>query len=312
VPCAEQVQPLRLYGAAEFFAGANGEADLNTDPVYFTWYELITTDVTAAAAFYHDIVGWGTKADATSRTPYTLFTVGDVATAGVIELPEEGRRMGATPRWMGYVGVRDADAAANRVKRLDGAVYVPPTDTNIGRISVVADSYRATFGLIDRQQVTAQHPGDDRKLGRVGWHELFATDLRREVAFYSELLGWQAADTKYHFADAYLALSAGEHLIAGAFKKRSDGSDPFWLFYFNVDDLDAAAERVRAGGGGASCNDEELPSGLWVAHCTDPQGAAFALQGTRKHDTKVGWSAEWQGFSSRGQVIAPKPRRESE
>ena len=281
---------------------------MDTEPAYFTWYELITTDVAAAAAFYGNVVGWGTKEASTSGLRYSLFTAGEVPAAGLMELPEEGRKLGASPRWMGYVGVSDVQAAADRIRRLGGTVYVPPTDTNIGRISVVADPYSATFGVIDRQQATSQQPLDGRKPGRIGWHELFATDLKKEVAFYSELFGWQKVDTQSHFTDAYLALSAGEHVIAGAFKKGPAEPDPFWLFYFNVEDLDAAAERVREGGGLISCNDEQLPSGLWVAHCSDPQGAAFALQGKRKQATKVGWSTEWQGFSSRGKIVTPTPR----
>jgi len=285
---------------------------LANDPRYFAWYELITTDVAAAAAFYRDVVGWGTQDASTPKLPYTLFTMGDAPAAGLMGLPEEGRRMGARPRWMGYVGVSDVHAAADRIKRLGGAVYVAPTPTNIGQISVVADPFTATFGVIDRQQVTPQQPTDSGKLGRIGWHELFAADLDKETAFYCELFGWQKADTKDHFTDAYLTLSAGGQVIAGAFKKGPAEPDPFWLLYFNVEDLDAAAERVSAGGGRVSLNDEELPSGFWVAHCSDPQGADFALQGKRGHASKVGWSTEWQGFSSRGRLVAPKPRGKSE
>jgi predicted enzyme related to lactoylglutathione lyase len=281
---------------------------LANDHGYFAWYELMTTDVTAAAAFYRNVVGWGAKADSTSQLLYTLFTAGEVPTAGLMELPEEGRKMGAMPRWMGYVGVRDVHAAADRIKRLGGAVYVPPTDTNIGRISVVADPHTATFGVIDRP-ATPQQSTDAGKLGRIGWHELFATDLHTEAAFYGELFGWQKADTENHLTDAYVSLSAGGQVIAGAFKNPTEGAPPFWLFYFNVDDLDAAAERVKEEGGQASCNDVELPGGLWVAHCVDPQGAAFGLQGKKGHTPKVGWSTEWQGFSSRGQLVAPKPQR---
>ena len=63
-------------------------------------------------------------------------------------LPEDARKMGATPRWMGYVAVNDVDAAADRIKRLGGAVYVPPTNSNIGRISVVADPQTAILALV--------------------------------------------------------------------------------------------------------------------------------------------------------------------
>lgn len=281
------------------------------DPGYFAWYELMTTDVAAAATFYRNVIGWGTREVSASNIPYVLFTAAEVPVAGLIELPEEGRKMGATPRWTGYVGVRDVNVAVDRIKRLGGAVYVPPTDTNIGRISVVADPHTATFGIIDRLQVTPQLPTDSGKPGRIGWHELFATDLDKEVAFYCALFGWQRAQTENHLADAYVSLSAGGQVIGGAFTKPPRGSPPFWLFYVNVEDLDAAAERVRVGGGEALPNDVEISGGFWVAHCVDPQGAAFALQGKKGHAAKVGWSTEWQGFSSRGQLVAPKSKRES-
>jgi uncharacterized protein len=285
---------------------------LANDPGYFTWYELITTDVTAAASFYRDVVGWGTQATSTSQLSYVLFTAGEVPAAGLMELPEAGRKMGAMPRWMGYVGVRDVPAATDRIKRLGGAVYVPPTDTNIGRISVVADPCGATFGVIDRPQVTPQQLADSGKPGRISWHELFATDVAKEVVFYCELFGWHKAGTDNQLTDSYISLFAGGQVIGGAFKNPTAEASPYWLLYFNVDDLDAAAERVTAGGGLATLNDVELPGGSWVALCVDPQGAAFALQGKKGHAPKVGWSTEWQGFSSRGQLLAPKPQRKSE
>src|ERR1019366_4079827 len=105
-------------------------------PGRFAWYELITTDMAAAKSFYAKVVGWGAQDASTSDLAYTLFTAGTAAVSGLMDLPEDGRKMGATPRWMGYVGVDDVDATADRIKRLGGAVYVPPTNSNIGRLSV--------------------------------------------------------------------------------------------------------------------------------------------------------------------------------
>lgn len=280
------------------------------DLPHFAWYELITTDVAGASAFYRDVVGWGVQGASPS---YTLFTTAKAPAAGLIELPEEARRMGARARWMGYVCVADVRATVERLGRLGGAVYVPPTDTNIGLISVVADPNAATFGLVDHQlRMRPQAPTESSQMGRVGWQELLAADLEKEVKFYCELFGWQKSDTDDHLMEAYLKLSAGALSIGGAFKKSAEEPVPFWLIYFNVDDLDAAVQRVRAGGGKAFCNEGLLPGGLSVAQCADPQGAAFALQGKRDHTLKVGWSTEWRGFSARGQLVAPKPRREPE
>ena len=167
--------------APRLFVGGNGEPDMVDYPGPFVWYELMTTDMAAAKAFYGEVVGWGVQDASTPDLGYTLFTAGTAPVSGLMELPEEARNMGATPRWVGYVGVDDIDATADRIKRLGGAVYVPPTDTNIGRISIVADPQTATFALVEglkpalRQTVGMDEPG------HVGWHELLAADW--ETAF---------------------------------------------------------------------------------------------------------------------------------
>ena len=52
---------------------------------------------------------------------------------------------------------------------------------------------------------------------------------------------------------------------------------PFWLFYFNVDAIDAAAARVGEAGGSVLRGATEVPGGQWIVHCADPQGAMFAM-----------------------------------
>jgi uncharacterized protein len=268
----------------------------------FTWYELMTTDMAAAKTFYAEVVGWGAQDASTPGLAYSLFTAAKAAVGGLMELPADARKMGATPRWMGYVGVDDVDAAAERIKRLGGAVYVPPTDTNIGRISVVADPQSATFAFIKGLKPRRQQPADLSKSGGVGWHELPAADWNKAFAFYSELFGWQKANADISPTETYQMFSAGGQTIGGMFNKRPWDPIPFWLFYFNVDDIDAAAERVKAGGGRIYDGPLELPGGSWIARCADPQGAAFALQGNRGREG-IGWSTEWDGFSSKGRLI---------
>ena len=123
-------------------------ADLVDYPGCFAWYELMTTDVAGAKAFYASVVGWEAQDASTAGLPYTVFTAARVPVCGLMELPEEGRKRGARPRWMGYVSVEDVELTSERIKRRGGAVYVPPTGTNIGLISVVADPQTVTFGLL--------------------------------------------------------------------------------------------------------------------------------------------------------------------
>jgi len=275
-------------------------------PGYFAWYELITTDMAAARAFYTEVVGWGAHDASTPDLAYTLFTAGKASVCGLMDLPQEARKMGATPRWMGYVSVNDVDVAAERIKRLGGAVYVPPTNSNIGRISVVADPQTATLALVKGLKPGRQRPDDFAKQARVGWHELLAADCEKAFAFYGELFGWQKSGAEIGPTDTYQVFSAGGQTIGGMFTKRPEDPIPFWLLYFNIGDIDAAAERVKSGGGQVLKGPVELPGGGWVARCRDPQGAAFALQGTRSLDG-FGWSTEWAGFSSKGRLVT-KPR----
>jgi len=209
---------------------------------------------------------------------------------------------------MGYIGVNDVEVTASQIKRRGGTVYVPPTDTNIGFISVVTDPQTANFALIRELKVGRQQTAESGKPGRVGWHELFAADWEQAFAFYAEIFGWQRADGETSQTDIYHPFSAGGLTIGGMFTKHRDDPLPFWLLYFNVGDLDVAVERVKAGGGLIIRSPLELPGGLWIVRCMDPQGAAFALQGKQRQDSKVGWSTAWSGFSSRGRLVAPKTR----
>jgi uncharacterized protein len=272
-------------------------------PGRFAWYEMITTDLPAARAFYTKVVGWGVQDVSTPDLAYSLFTAGKASVGGLMDLPEDARKMGAMARWVGYVSVDDMDATADRIKRLGGTVYVPPTNTNIGRISIIADPQTATLGLVKGLKHGQRQPAEPGKPGRVGWHELLAADREKAFAFYGELFGWQKADAEIGPTDTYQLFSADGQTIGGMFTKRPTEQVPFWLYYFNIDDIDAAAKRVKSGGGQVFEGPLELPDGSWIARCRDPQGAAFALQGKR-NQRGVGWSTEWGEFSSKGKLVS--------
>jgi uncharacterized protein len=249
---------------------------------HFAWYELITTDVEAAKAFYTKVIGWGALDVSMPGRPYFLFTVGETLVSGLMDLPKGARELGEKPSWVGYVRVNDVDAAAERIKRLGGTVHVPPTDIpNISRFSVFADPQMATLALLKSLSPEHEQPANMSAPGRVGWHELLAADWEKALAFYGEIFGWQRADTDIAAMGTYQLFSAGGETIGGMFTKPAMIQSPFWLYYFNIDDIDAAVQRVMADGGQIVEGPVEVPSGSWVARCTDPQGALFALEGKR-------------------------------
>ncbi len=267
----------------------------------FVWYELMTTDIAAAKVFYASVVGWGARDASTPTLAYSLFTVDKSFAAGLMGLPEDAKKMGAAPQWIGYVGVDDLDAAVERVKRRGGAVYVPPTNvSDLSRFSVVADPQMASLALIKWLKPGEQQLPDPGKPARVGWHELLAADLEKSFAFYGELFDWQRADADTGPLGTYQLFSAGGQTIGGMFTKPPTVPVPFWLYYFNVGNIDVAAERVRAGGGEVIEGPLELAGGSWIARCMDPQGAMFALEG-RRSPNAVGYFAR---VASRGRRVA--------
>ena len=276
----------------------------------FAWYELLTTDVASARGFYGEVLGWGTKDASAPGFCYTLMTAGDAPVGGLMDLPEEGLRLGATPRWVGYVAVDDLDATAVEIRRLGGTIFVPPTDSNVGRISIVADPQQAAFGLVAGLRYGRRQGGGLDEPGCVGWHELLAADRTAIFDFYGELFGWQKASAENDPADVYQVFAVGGQTIGGMLTKLPSVAQPCWLYYLNVDDIGRAVKRVSAGGGRLLQGPIELPDGCWIARCTDPQGALFALQGSwdqtttgRSSGSEVSWSARWGGIASRGRIV---------
>lgn len=249
----------------------------------FVWYELVTTDVKAATAFYAKVMGWGAWDASVPGRDYILFGDGKGSISGLVHLPDDATQMGAKPSWVGYVGVDDVDAAAAAITRLGGSVAVPPTDaSDISRFSVFTDPQTARLALFKWLKTGLEQPTHLDALGRIGWHELLAADAEQAWAFYGELFGWQKVDDASDEAGTYQLFTAGGLMIGGMVTKPATIPAPFWLYYFNVGDIDVTAERVKAGGGEILDGPLETPGGSWVVRCADPQGAVFALEGMRK------------------------------
>jgi uncharacterized protein len=247
----------------------------------FIWYVLTTTDVQAAKAFYAAVMGWGTRDTSMAGIPYTVFTAGEASVSGMMELAKGATKMGERPMWIGYVCVDDVDATVDRIKHRGGVVHVPPQDVlNVSRFSIVSDPQMASLALF-KWQSPGQGQSDLRTQGCVAWHELLAADWEKAWDFYSELFGWQKAETNISAVGTFQQFSVGGQTIGGMMNKPPSVPVPFWLYYFNVGDIDAAVKRVKAGSGQVLSGPIEVPGHNWIAQCADPHGALFALVGTR-------------------------------
>ncbi len=246
----------------------------------FVWYEYMAADAKAAADFYVAVVGWAAGDAGMADFPYTLLSAGPTMVAGLMTLPEEARKMGARPGWVGYIGVPDVDAYATKFSAAGGQIYRAPADIpGVGRFAVVADPHGAAFAIFKGEPAEDPRPPlAPDALGNVGWRELRAGDLDSAFAFYSGLFGWkktQAMDMGPMGTYQVFAIEGGQG--GGMMTKPADTPAPYWLYYFNVDAIDAAVERIKSAGGEVVAGPHEVPGGGWVARGLDPQGAIFAL-----------------------------------
>jgi predicted enzyme related to lactoylglutathione lyase len=112
---------------------------------------------------------------------------------------------------------------------------------------------------------------------------LHACDGASAFAFYAGLFGWTKAEAVDMGAmGIYQTFATGGAPIGGMMTKTPQTPAPFWLYYFNVEAVDAAMARVKDAGGQIIHGPMQVPGGSWIAHCLDPQGAIFALVGSKR------------------------------
>lgn len=245
----------------------------------FVWYELMTTDMDAAERFYRDVVGWRVKDSGLTDRRYSILSAGEIPVGGLMALPQHVADAGGRPSWMGYVGVGNVDDHAARVRQAGGAIHRGPEEIpGAGRFAIVADPQGANFALFQGPPGQPPPTAPAGTPGHAGWNELYAANWQEAFAFYAGLFGWQK-DQAVDMGPMgiYQLFAAGGPAIGGMMTKTPEFPSPVWLFYWNVEAIDAAAARVTGKGGKVLNGPMQVPGGSWIVQCSDPQGAMFAL-----------------------------------
>jgi len=244
----------------------------------FVWYDQMSNDLPGAEAFYAKVVGWTLAPNTMNDQRYTILKAGETMVGGLMPIPEDAAHMGVKPAWMGYVAVDDVKAYADKVRAAGGAIHREPTDIpNVGTFAVAADPDGAGF-LLFRGNGDQVMEADPMRQGCIGWHELHGGDPESAFAFYSRLFGW----TKGEAMDmgpmgTYQIFTTKGRQSGGMMKKMAQEPMAHWLYYINVEAIDAAVERVKSAGGQVINGPMEVPGGAWIINGLDPQGAMFAL-----------------------------------
>ncbi|AJQ95646.1 VOC family protein [Gynuella sunshinyii] len=116
------------------------------------------------------------------------------------------------------------------------------------------------------------------------WYELLTSDNDAALAFYSEILGWQAIDSGQPDMDYRILQARDEEtgklievsgLMQLTAEMRQGGSMPIWLGYIGVDDVDQSISHIVAAGGQVLMPASDIPDVGRIAMVTDPQGTPF-------------------------------------
>jgi len=222
--------------------------------IRFCRYQLRTTDIPAARAFYAPLVDLGDGA------------------IDIVPLPPEAAARGAPPHWLGHLAVDDVETiAAAFVARGAMRLGPPRPAPGGGDVAILRDPGGAVVAL-----TTSRPPATDAV-----WHVLNTLDFARTTAAYSELFGWKVTDRidlgplgVYH---QFAWTAGGAHAGGITDITGRPGVHPHWLFNFRVAAFDAAVATV-AGTRGEIISQVSVPGVARIAVCHDPQGAIFALR----------------------------------
>ena len=279
----------------------------------FVWHELLTNDVAAALAFYTKVVGWKTQ-DFEGNPSYKLLVGSRGPSAGVMEMPEEARSMGARPNWTTYIGTPDVDATSNRVEELGGRILRAPADIpSVGRFSIVQDPQGATFALFTSPPNSPEMPGGPPALGEYSWHELATTDLDAGWAFYAELFGWVKMDSMpMGDMGVYQMFGMGGEMMGGMYVKPPQmQGPPSWLPYAMVKDTRAATATATSLGSMIVNGNMEVPGGDLITMAVDPEGVLFAVHSKQAAAAAPKKAAAKKAAAKPAKKAAAKPARKA-
>ncbi len=245
------------------------------------WYEVMTTDSDAAETFYSAVVGWTVQRSQQPGMDYRMLMTGDRGTGGIFALDQAMLDAGAKPAWLGYIGVDDVDAAAEKVKSLGGHIFVPPSDIpNVGRFAFCADPQGVPFYVMRGNSPDDSHAFDRSAVGACGWNELYAADKDAAFDFYGQMFGWvKAGSMDMGEMGTYDFIGLGDEQIGAIMTNPPQSPVPHWNYYFRVASINAAKAAIEANGGTIFMGPMEVPTGDHVIGGADPQGAAFSVVG---------------------------------
>ena len=257
----------------------------------FIWYELMTPDPAAAKRFYDAVVGWDIATDSVAPgIEYRMIVRSDGGNAGgVLTLTDDMIAGGARPIWLGYLHTPDVDATVEAIKADGGGVMMEPWDQpGVGRLAMITGPEGAPIYLMDPLPTDGQPDAVSDVFSvdqpqHFRWNELLSSDDDRSIAFYRRHFGWdQEGAMDMGDLGQYRFVQVDGVGVGAVMPLMPQTPHSIWNLYIGVDDIDRAAEAVKAGGGQIINGPMEVPGGEYAMNVIDPQGASTAFVGPRE------------------------------
>lgn len=243
------------------------------------WYELLTNDAAASKAFYDTVLGWNVQPPRPGDPhEYRTIDTGKGFVGGMMQLTDGMRSNGAKPTWLMYIGVDDVDATTKKAAEAGAKVLMQPFDIpNVGRAAMFADPQGFPLYVMRGVPDGVSTAFDATGLGKCCWNELTTPAQEAAHAFYTKVFGWTYPDKMEMpgLGDYVFVVAAGTTI--GATMTLPPGAPSGWVPYFRAADIDAAAEKVKSGGGTVLDGPMDVPGGDRVVVAGDPHGVRFGI-----------------------------------
>lgn len=124
------------------------------------------------------------------------------------------------------------------------------------------------------------------KIGRIIWHDLFTKDLKRSMAFYEQVAGWNyvtehATDFTWGGGEKDFVLALLDEEAGAGFTETPPEQTDGWIAYVEVRDVDITTALAEKLGGTIVRDAFEVPGVGRNALLRDPNGALFGVSISR-------------------------------
>lgn len=221
---------------------------------YISWW---TPDADRAARFYGTVLGWAYD---TGNGP-RRHVRGSSLSTGI-----DGGHADST--LFCCYALADVDAAVERVAAAGGSAEAP-TEQPFGRSAMCVDPSGTQFAIYQPPPDANRPAINGERAGDLTYVTYAAVDSTMFKEFYGAVLGWTFSGGRVHDGWEPVDVAPMSGMAGGS---TTPATIPMW----KVDDVAAAAERVRAAGGRILEAPSRQPYGM-SAFCEDDQGGRFYL-----------------------------------